>query len=266
MTFSEYTLLLNKPDTLNEQNLQSLEQIIEHYPYLQSARVVRLKQLYNQESYMYNHALKVTAGYTTDRSVLFDFITSANFLTVQNKLYDQKIDYLLNIKVADFELVVPQTLQKTNTLENSIVSSINSATKQISGHLAIGKPLPFSVTEKHSFQEWLQLARVQPITRDETNENLDLKTKQESLIDKFIAANPKIPALEKNITVAPVLPTIEEKSYLMTETLAKVYLEQKKYLRAIQAYEILILKYPEKSSYFADSISEIKKLQQNNNS
>jgi hypothetical protein len=50
----------------------------------------------------------------------------------------------------------------------------------------------------------------------------------------------------------------------MTETLARIYLEQKKYLKAIQAYQILILKYPEKSSYFADCISDIKNLQQNN--
>jgi hypothetical protein len=50
----------------------------------------------------------------------------------------------------------------------------------------------------------------------------------------------------------------------MTETLARVYLEQKKYQKAIQAYEILILKYPEKSSFFADRILDIKHLQQNN--
>jgi hypothetical protein len=50
----------------------------------------------------------------------------------------------------------------------------------------------------------------------------------------------------------------------MTETLARVYLEQKKYQKAIQAYEILILKYPEKSIFFADRIQNIKILQQNN--
>jgi hypothetical protein len=51
----------------------------------------------------------------------------------------------------------------------------------------------------------------------------------------------------------------------MTETLARVYLEQKKYQKAIQAYEILILKYQRKSSFFADRITDIKILQQNNN-
>nr|WP_237717485.1 hypothetical protein [Myroides injenensis] len=50
----------------------------------------------------------------------------------------------------------------------------------------------------------------------------------------------------------------------MTETLAKIYLEQRKYQKAIQAYEILILKYPEKSSFFADQILDIKALQQHN--
>jgi len=49
----------------------------------------------------------------------------------------------------------------------------------------------------------------------------------------------------------------------MTETLAKVYLEQKKYENAIQAYRILSLKYPEKSGFFADQIKRIQILQKN---
>ena len=49
----------------------------------------------------------------------------------------------------------------------------------------------------------------------------------------------------------------------MTETLAQVYLEQKKYKKAIQAYKILSLKYPEQSGFFADRIKAVKKLQKN---
>ena len=41
------------------------------------------------------------------------------------------------------------------------------------------------------------------------------------------------------------------------------YLEQKKYKKAIQSYRILSLKYPEKSSFFADRIEAVKKLQKN---
>ena len=52
----------------------------------------------------------------------------------------------------------------------------------------------------------------------------------------------------------------DEESSLVTETLAKVYVKQKHYDKAIKAYEILRLKYPEKSGFFADRIFEIKKL------
>jgi hypothetical protein len=46
----------------------------------------------------------------------------------------------------------------------------------------------------------------------------------------------------------------------MTETLAKVFVKQKKFENALQAYQILSLKYPEKNSFFADQIKEIKRL------
>jgi hypothetical protein len=49
----------------------------------------------------------------------------------------------------------------------------------------------------------------------------------------------------------------------MTETLAQVYLAQKNFSKAIQAYQILVLQHPEKSGYFADRIREIKNIQSN---
>jgi hypothetical protein len=51
----------------------------------------------------------------------------------------------------------------------------------------------------------------------------------------------------------------------MTETLARIYVEQKNYDKAIQSYKILSLKYPEKSGFFADQIKAVKQLQENNN-
>ena len=50
------------------------------------------------------------------------------------------------------------------------------------------------------------------------------------------------------------------KESLVTETLAKLYVEQKNYEKAIQTYKILILKFPEKNSYFASAIKKLKKL------
>jgi hypothetical protein len=91
------------------------------------------------------------------------------------------------------------------------------------------------------------------------------RKKKAALIDKFIETNPKIAPIKSGTAPAPQFElNSSDNTHLMTETLARVYLEQKKYQKAIQAYEILILKYPEKSSFFADRINDIKILQQNN--
>ena len=185
--------------------------------------------------------------------------------------------------MVDSETIVTEekTESKINSLERSILTSIkeasavdvDDASKTTEEKLAIGKPLDFSKSEQHSFQEWLQLSRTEPIEREkESAINLPLpiidedKRKKLELIDKFIEASPKISPVKHGVASTVTFDlNAADNSFLMTETLARVYLEQKKYQKAIQAYEILILKYPEKSSFFADRITDIKILQHNNN-
>jgi tetratricopeptide (TPR) repeat protein len=279
MNVTDYTFLINKPDAINEKQTESLSHVLEEFPYFQSARALRLKGLYNQNSFKYNYALKVTAAHTTDRTVLFDFITSDTFTAIQKGYYDKKVLELLDINVIDSEVIDSQEKQEIkDTLEASILTSIKEANaeetteiKIAAEKLEIGKPLDFKTNEQHSFQEWLQLSRIQPIVREKesvtTSATLnETQKKKLELIDKFIETNPKIPAVKQGTSTSSAFDlNKEDHSMLMTETLAKVYLEQKKYQKAIQAYEILILKYPEKISFFADRISDIKILQQNNN-
>ena len=276
MNVTDYTFLINKPDAINEKQTEALSHVLEDFPYFQSARALRLKGLYNQNSFKYNYALKVTAAHTTDRTVLFDFITSDTFTAIQKGYYDKKVLELLDINVIDSEIIAfEEKTESKDTLEASILTSIKEAetteTKVAEEKLEIGKPLDFSTNEKHSFQEWLQLSRIQPIVREKEEKVTavslnETQKKKLELIDKFIETNPKIPAVKQGtVTNAAFDLNKEDHSMLMTETLAKVYLEQKKYQKAIQAYEILILKYPEKITFFADRISDIKILQQNNN-
>ncbi|MGO4904499.1 tetratricopeptide repeat protein [Flavobacterium sp. W20_MBD1_R3] len=282
MNVSDYNYLINKPNTVHREHTAALEKILEEFPYFQSARALQLKGLFNEDSYKYNGELKITAAFTTDRSVLFDFITSDTFTSITKSLYDAKAREILNLSVIESEIIPSQEKKelKLNPAEQSILTlikeatpaAVNSETTPITEKIDLGKPLDFSAREQHSFQEWLQLSRTEPIEREkEDSENPSAplneeKRKKLDLINKFIETSPKISPVKHGIPSSVNLDlNAADNSYLMTETLARVYLEQKKYQKAIQAYEILILKYPEKSSFFADRITDIKILQHNNN-
>jgi predicted Zn-dependent protease len=103
--------------------------------------------------------------------------------------------------------------------------------------------------EVKSFSDWLvQLAPTSNAASDESR-----------LIDKFLSDVPKI-SFEK--TAEKQVDLTKKQSFdaqtLMTETLAEVYVKQGKLKKAKKAYEILALKYPEKSSFFATQIKKIK--------
>ena len=82
-------------------------------------------------------------------------------------------------------------------------------------------------------------------------------------IDRFLDKNPKIKPSSKTPKPKLVNDKNTTEDSLMTETLARIYLEQKNYDKAIQSYKILSLKYPEKSSFFADQIRAIARLEEN---
>jgi hypothetical protein len=208
-----------------------LKSIVEEFPYFQAARTLYLKELKSQDSFKYNHELKTTAAYTSDRSVLFNYIVSFN--------------------------VKHQELTEKNTATTS-----DGVLNKVEDNLEIGKPLPFSSTENHSFNQWLQLSPKKVIIRSREKPTQQT-TRKEDLIDKFIQNSPKISPLEKGIKFTVPVSKNKYDVALMTETLAKVYLEQKKYENAMQAYKILSLKYPEKSGFFADQIKRIQILQKN---
>ncbi len=89
------------------------------------------------------------------------------------------------------------------------------------------------------------------------------KQQQSELIDKFILANPRIePSKEKSDTQNEDIskPFTEDKGEFVTETLAKIYISQGYYSRAIDIYKKLSLKFPEKSSYFASQIEKVQEL------
>ena len=231
MNTSTFHNVIKNQGEIEKTQTAELNSIISEFPYFQAARVMHLKSLKQQESFKYNKELKLTAAHTLDRSILFNFITSKEFQK------HKKNEILIE--------------------EANIKNEQKPEVEKIKKELSIGAPISFKASENYSFNQWLQLSVQDPV---KTEKNDDI-SKKEQIINKFIETSPKIKPLSKDKVSTTADPSIQEDSYLMTETLAKVYLEQKKYENAIKAYRILSLKYPEKSGFFADQIKKIEILQ-----
>jgi len=229
MDKADFISKLKNPESLSASDQKDLQELVENYPYFQSAQSLYLKLLHNEESLDFLRHLRQTAAHTANRYVLYDF------------LHEYQINQKENINT-----ISTQTDAVENPKENEL-------------HSEPPKPV---ASEKHNFYEWLNLLKITPLEAEQDQEqDSPKKERQQLLIEKFITQNPKIKQNRSSPNASQPGIKTEPSREMMTETLAKIFVEQKKYEKAIQAYNVLILNNPEKSSLFATQIEIIKKLQ-----
>ncbi len=266
MNLIEFTKIISDPSSISKGQTKGLDQILEDYPYFQAAHFMRLYALKKQRSFRYNDALKKTAAYTTDRELLFNYITNFDFelLTTDSDIIEPVSQVPSEIPASSEAPASYEALEHPEAIEFSEVTESSEERSAAEKDLGIGTPLDFRSDETYSFGEWLQLSQLKPIERAESGAPERKKSRSNlDLINDFIAKRPRIKPAEDDNYDDLAVESSTENEQLMTETLAHVYLEQKKYDKAIAAFTVLSLKYPEKSSFFADRIEAVKKLQKN---
>ena len=242
---------LNKhPEYLDRDTLYELRSTLALYPYYQTARLLMLQNLYLLHDPSFDEELRRAAIYITDRRVLFNMIEAGHYR-------------LRTSTVTKVPAAAPQesTASRTATLIDNFLDSIP---KEDEGQ-SRGKRKPTPADAAVDYVAYLLE------TEGDKAEETVPEMKGQNLIDTFINADKGRIVLNEGPLLTPQTektdesaaePTDEE---YFTETLARIYIKQGRYSKALEIIQRLSLQFPKKNAYFADQIRFLEKLIINSN-
>lgn len=242
---------ISHPESLNRDTLYELRTLLARYPYFQSARLLYLKNLYLLHDIAFGKELRKAALYITDRRVLFYMLEQNRFIVEPQK-----------IKESSASLNEDPGLDRTLSLIDSFLSSIPEEPLSNNMELDLSSDYTTYLLQEDTLNSFSET--------DVPQQESSPKLKGHELIDGFIekaenenAIKLQIPE-EKNEEVpqteTPITDENEDEESYFTETLAKIYVKQQRYSKALEIIKKLSLKYPKKNAYFADQIRFLEKL------
>lgn len=252
--------LVRSPYKLNSDTLHALREHVAEYPYDQTARLLLLYNLYLLHDSTYSDILHKQAVYLADRNILFR-ATEGQTL---------KLNTSLNTKRKPKKRGEPSTelidrFLRQHEVEESHRPGLTLPTPDPSGdYMAYWAQQHGVATETLSTEEesnistLLHSVAIRPLqTSESTPQEPTTSLPEENVIDgpiKEKVDKPEdTPATESTDTPLP-----EETFY--TENLAKIYIKQGRYERAIEILKALSVANPKKNRYFADQIRFLHKL------
>ena len=248
---------IKHPELLDRQSLYELRALIARYPYFQTARLLYLKNLYLLHDITFGEELRRAALYVTDRRMLF--------LLVEGEKYALK-----DLKKANPTGENP-SLDRTLSLIDAFLSSLpEEQEKEIL--LPVEPVIDYSTylmqdapqdepedAPKLKGQDWidsfLEKSSTEPLL---SQPSAVVESEEKPLL---VEEEKQTPVVEENEAEEEEAPAeiLDDESYF-TETLAKIYVKQQRYSKALEIIRRLNLKYPKKNAYFADQIRFLEKL------
>ena len=265
MTLNELNEWIANPAQLNVETLLQLRECVRRYPYFQTARLLYIHNLMLLENPLLESAVEEAALFLSDRKVLFRLLEGDRFqikpltrveelpvvpaesqqplLKEEDDRTSSLIDSFLTVykeeKQRGAAVPVDLSLDYASVLKEEPVSAVEAATEMKGQHLID------SFIAGDEFQLKLSTSDSAPLEEETSVE-----------WDYFSEETPVAEVAES----APSIVPIEDEESCFTETLAKIYVKQGRYAKAIEIIKKLNLKYPEKNSYFADQIRFLEKL------
>ena len=244
------TTWMNHPENLDRDSLYELRSLLALYPYCQPARLLMLQNLYILHDPAFDEELKRAAIYITDRKKIFRMVEAAHYKICTPR---QKKD----------NRTQPKKEERTMSLIDNFLQQIPQDSEEENGK---DKRKPTPADAAIDYVAFLMQDDEQ--TLQETEQNTP-HLKGQNLIDNFINNDKGKISLKEIPEYVPQLPgdddnNGQEEGYF-TETLAKIYIKQGRYLKALEIIQRLNLQIPKKNAYFADQIRFLEKLIINSN-
>lgn len=239
--------LIAHPERLDKETLYELRQLVAQYPYFQAARLLFLKNLFLLHDPTFGEELRRAALYIPDRRVIFNMVEGSN--------YEIRSDKAVRKEKKTEEATGDRTLSLIDDfLQNSTVEEETPRRK-----LTIAD----ATTDYAAFLLQMEDAETPPPESGRAQ-------RSQMLIDDFIENKPDRIVLQEEPEYKPEMPLCSDgedddpdEDYF-TETLAKIYIKQGRYEKAMEIIRKLNLNYPKKNIYFADQMRFLQKLIINN--
>lgn len=243
--------LIKHPEMMDKETLYDLRSLVALYPYYQTARLLMLQNLYVLHSQSFDEELRKASVYFTDRRVVFKLVEAAHYKLRNAEEKTQKKYHSEEGESRTISLID----QFLDTLPDDGDETDNSAPRR--------KPTPADAAV-----DYVSYLLETESEAEKEAEKANPHMKGQDLIDNFI--NNEGGKIE--LTDAPDSPPEEcDKTEendgdegVFTETLARIYIKQGQYSKALEIIKRLNLKYPKKNVYFADQIRFLEKLIINN--
>lgn len=240
----DLTYLIKHPEAMNKETLYDLRSLTARYPYYQTARLLMLQNLYLLHESSFDDELRRAAIYITDRKVLFNLVEASHYQLRANRDNDTA-----NVAEGD----------RTLSLIDQFLSNVPD---QEHGRKERGR----RPTAADATVDYAAYLLEQDSAEDNQTTEATPEMRGQNLIDNFIEKDEQRIQLQEEPEYVPQLTDESaktgEESYF-TETLARIYIKQGRYSKALEIIKRINLNYPKKSVYFADQIRFLEKLIKN---